>query len=218
MTNLDRTVVQIRPLCFERGSSLRYTELCSRAAEDVPEVLEENRASSKVYESLLQAQDDMGLGFFVHEAGRLSYANESCSRISGYSLEELGAMPSVYSLVVPEQRDLLLERLRRRRQGRHDQQVVEHYESAIVRKDGRRIDVELVVKPLRDGDERQAVLLRDITDRKNTEKAIKESEERFRSAFENASTGVALVGLDRRATSRSTAPCARCSATRKRNS
>jgi len=136
----------------------------------------------------------MSLGFFVHEVGRLSYANESCSRISGYSLKELEAMPSVYSLVVPEQRDLLLEHLRCRR---HGQQVVEHYESVIVRKDGQRLDVELVIKPLRDGDERQAVLLRDITDRKNPEKAIKESEDRFRSAFENASTGVALVELDR---------------------
>ena len=57
--------------------------------------------------------------------------------------------------------------------------------------------MELVIKPLRDGDERQAALLRDITDRKNPEKAIKESEDRFRSAFENASTGVALVELDR---------------------
>lgn len=43
----------------------------------------------------------------------------------------------------------------------------------------------------------QGVLL-DITELKQTEEALKESEERFRSAFENASTGVALVGLDNR--------------------
>ena len=36
----------------------------------------------------------------------------------------------------------------------------------------------------------------DITARKNAEEAVRESEGRFRGAFENASTGVALVSLD----------------------
>ncbi|MEJ7872847.1 MAG: PAS domain S-box protein, partial [Rubrobacteraceae bacterium] len=39
---------------------------------------------------------------------------------------------------------------------------------------------------------------RDITGRKEAEEALRESEERFRSAFENAPIGVALVGLDGR--------------------
>ncbi len=41
-------------------------------------------------------------------------------------------------------------------------------------------------------------VVRDVTERKRAEQALHESEERFRSAFDNAPIGVAVVGLDMR--------------------
>src|SRR5918997_3185805 len=55
--------------------------------------------------------------------------------------------------------------------------------------------------PLRDGNGEIVGLVgttRDVTERRRTEEALKESEERFRTAFEDSPIGVALVGLDGR--------------------
>ncbi|HSL01059.1 MAG TPA: PAS domain S-box protein [Rubrobacteraceae bacterium] len=43
-----------------------------------------------------------------------------------------------------------------------------------------------------------SVYLQDITERRRAEEALKESEQRFRGSFENAATGMALVGIDGR--------------------
>ena len=55
--------------------------------------------------------------------------------------------------------------------------------------------------PLRNGDGEIVGLVgttRDVTDQKEAEEALKKSEERFRTAFEDSPIGVALVDLDGR--------------------
>jgi PAS domain-containing protein len=73
----------------------------------------------------------------------------------------------------------------------------EEREWTLIRKDGTRFPVMLSVTPLH-GDTHVAGflgVLRDITEQKEMENALKESEETFRKAMEHASIGMALVGL-----------------------
>jgi PAS domain S-box-containing protein len=66
--------------------------------------------------------------------------------------------------------------------------AAERFETALVRIDGTSIDVEAVVTPI-DADAVQ-IVLRDITDRKRAERALRDSEERLTLAFAGAREGV----------------------------
>jgi two-component system, sensor histidine kinase and response regulator len=72
---------------------------------------------------------------------------------------------------------------------------------AIVAKDGTRTAVEHIASPIKDNKgaiQGSVLVLRDITARRRSEDSLKESEARFRGAFEYANSGMALVGLDAR--------------------
>src|SRR5262249_50851332 len=85
---------------------------------------------------------------------------------------------------------------------------IDHFETVRVTKDGRRIDVSLMISPLRDQDGRitgASKIARDITLQKNmeraraqSEEALRESEERFRAMFQQTAAGIAQMDLSGR--------------------
>lgn len=76
---------------------------------------------------------------------------------------------------------------------------IDEHEWSYLRKDGSRFPVLLSVTALRDTRGKITGFLgigSDITERKRSEEALRQSEERFHLAFENAAIGMALVSLD----------------------
>jgi PAS domain S-box-containing protein len=156
------------------------------AAED-----RERPDEAELYAMLLQAQSDLGLGAVVIHDHRVVQCNQAHLDITGYAKEDLLRQHDFLGMIAPEARDALRARYERRERGEN---VDGWFETVIVRKDGRHVPVEIAVKLLRQkGSSRTLLgLLRDITQRKLAEEALRESEERFRRAFQDAAVGVAL--------------------------
>ncbi len=146
------------------------------------------RAETVRYETLLDTVSDVGEGVVVAEGLSLVYANEAYERITGYTIEELRGLGSLMELAPEDVRAELIERYRLRRAGT---EVPEHYETALIRKDGRRVEVEVALKLLDRGPEPSQVIsiIRDITQRVLAERALRSSREQLAEAQAVAGLG-----------------------------
>ena len=114
--------------------------------------------------------------------------NTGAVRLFGYTAQE--AVGQHISFIIPlDRRDeeaAILERLTRG-------QRIEHFETVRVRKDGTRIDISLTISPLIDSAGKvvgASKIARDITQRKQVDRALRESEERFRDLADALDTQV----------------------------
>ncbi|TAK95892.1 MAG: PAS domain S-box protein, partial [Verrucomicrobia bacterium] len=102
--------------------------------------------------------------------GRITSWNPGAEKLFGYSAEESVGQPMLL-IVPPERAGEEPEILARVARG----ETIEHFETVRVRKNGQRIDVSVVISPLRDGRGQiigASAIARDITDRKRAEQEI----------------------------------------------
>ncbi|HLL49430.1 MAG TPA: PAS domain S-box protein, partial [Thermomicrobiales bacterium] len=142
--------------------------------------------------------------------GTITHWNPAAERVYGYLADEAVGR-SVAMLAPPELVGDVVNLLERVRDGER----VEAYETTRLTKEGCRIEVSLGTSPVLDEDGNvigASSIARDVTDRKHAERqlvaaketaedanrALRESEERFRGAFNGASIGMALVSPDGR--------------------
>ena len=110
--------------------------------------------------------------------------NTGAEKIYGYKAEEIIGQP-ISVLVPPESPNELPEIMMRLRRGEY----IEKYETKRIHKDGHAIDVSLTISPVKSKKGTvvgASVVARDITEQKQTQNALRQSEERFRIALQNA--------------------------------
>ena len=134
----------------------------------------------------------------VDPDGTLRYASPAFGRMLGYAPEEVVGKMNVLDYVHPDDLPHVLEETEKALSERGV--ATNRTEYRFRHKDGSWRWVESAGTYLLDDPHVKGVVVqtRDITERKRTEEALREAEERFRRSFDDAAIGMALVGTDGR--------------------
>ncbi|MGB3093368.1 MAG: PAS domain S-box protein, partial [Candidatus Zixiibacteriota bacterium] len=177
----------------------RTRELSAANIELKEEVAERQRAEEKLraseekYKTLVETSRDMI--FTVDLKGNFLFTNQAFGKILGYSAEEIGSLNG-FDLVHPEDSKTVAQQFARLVEG----ESVDNMEYRYRRKEGSYITILNSAAPVFDTDENVAAafgVARDITQRKQAEKALQESELWMRNMFNSLEEAVLVVTPDR---------------------
>src|SRR5215213_4773417 len=154
----------------------------------------ELRKSEARYRTVLDAAFDAIVT--ITPDGIVRWFNRGAERIFGHRAEEVIGKP--VTLLMPERyRDLCVAGLHRYLQTGEARVVGGTTELVGLRKDGSEFPIEMSLgETHEDGERLFTGVIRDVTERKRTEDALREARDRFRSIFDHAPIGVAMVSLE----------------------
>jgi PAS domain S-box-containing protein len=199
---LQRQIMNLESLLAEaRREAAYYKKIASesgkRRLRDVHQLscfiaerklLERTIRENDIKFSTLTETTDAGI--VIVQGSRAVYINPAGERISGYSRKESGSF-DFFDLFVPEKRDRVRERLEKQLQG---VALMPWKEIDIVTKTGGKKWLSYTTSRI-EFDGKPAILASffDISDRKQVEERLRESEERYRTLVENINVGIMVT-------------------------
>lgn len=153
------------------------------------QVLEDHvRESEDRYHRLVDSSPD---AIAVHAEGKIVLANAAAARLMGAEDPEQLLGKSILECVHPDYRESVVRRVRQIMETGAEAPLSEE---KFMRLDGGTIDVEAVGIPFDyKGKPAVQVVVRDITERREAEKALQESEKKYRSLIEQSNDGIYLL-------------------------
>ncbi|MCK5023008.1 MAG: PAS domain S-box protein, partial [Candidatus Aenigmarchaeota archaeon] len=153
---------------------------------------EGNESPDELYKVLLEHSLQ---GIVVIQDFRIVFANKNFAKISGYTIKEMLSLSreKVKEMVHPEDQSLVWGRLRDRLAWK---KIPPHYEYRGIRKNGSVCFLEMFASRITYRGKPAIIgTIIDITEQKKTERAIRESEGKYRNLVEMAPYGIVSVDL-----------------------
>jgi PAS domain S-box-containing protein len=162
-----------------RSGAFRYQGRPARIAS-LRDVTAQHAAETQLFESETKYEilmDKARVGVSMMQRDRLVYINQAAADMIGYTPTEALDLP-LETFTTPETVTTLLNRAQRRADGEKEPSV---YEIELICKDGTLKQVEVTAAPVQyKGSPANMGVLRDITEAKRSEHALRESEEHLR--------------------------------------
>jgi len=183
----DGEIGQLAKAFDEMALRLEKKELDRKIAE---EALNE---SQERYRTAIEYSND---GVALVEGDKLIFVNKRMVEMFGYATPDELIGKTVALTVHPDDAEMVLNINRKRQKGEH---VPSRYEFKGIKKDGSVAYIEVSATRVNyKGISVALAYLRDITERKLSEKLLKETEDKYRSMFENAVEGMFQTTADGR--------------------
>jgi PAS domain S-box-containing protein len=158
---------------------------------DITELKQAEKALQESEESFRAVTENANDGMIVAaDDGTHVYANQRAAEITGYSIEELLKI-GMKGLAHLDEIPKLSERIKKRVAG---EEVPIHYETTFIHKSGKKLPVEIsAAKIYWHGQAADLIIIRDITERKQIERVIQESNEKYRTLVEQSINGIVIA-------------------------
>ncbi|MBD3369885.1 PAS domain S-box protein [Candidatus Fermentibacteria bacterium] len=177
------------PLSHEERQTLKMLAEAASVVIEKERSAQELRKSEELYRMVVSNAED---GIVLVKNGKLELANPQVCKMTGWEEEEAIGR-DITDFFVPEQREIVEERNRRRLQGEDLSNI---FETELLHKDGHRIPVEISSNPVSMDDSLEIMaIVRDLTARKRAEEERRTFERRLQHAQKLESLGVLAGGV-----------------------
>ena len=173
---------------FGPGNKVEQVLVLHKDVTSLRQAQARTEASEARYRNIVEGVSDAVLTI---EGQTVTYINSRLEEIGGFPAREVVGK-SVLRFIPPAERNMVRAQLRKRRS---DPSYAAKYELALRSRDGRDVFVEVNSNalPYPPGVNATLVTLRNITDRKRAEIALKEAEDRYRRLFDSSVVGIYIT-------------------------
>ncbi len=175
MSHENKTKEQLMTELIELRQRIAELEASEMQYKRVEKAL---RESKDKYSTIVEKGND---GVAIAQHGKIKFANSKLLDLFGFTLDETVGKPFI-DFITPEFRDFVMGQYKNRIAG---EDVPYKYEINLYTKDGKKIPVEINACLIEyEGKQADLVIVREISERKEVEKELRESEKKFREFTE----------------------------------